>query len=691
MQEILMRLSELSREKTATEIRVPDFPHQVSSDDGPSESTFHGKEQSVVPTAADILKMDRKIASVASLSELVLGNKVTDDDHRSLSNDSSGEDDDDAPHVAPVDENDMKNMDEYESIVNCPMDEVIRNLQSVEEFSLHYQDECNELLKLIQPTEASLTHRLSSFALIRGHARVAINSSVFEYGLQEIGCNLPSDPMLISVLLSKNNFPNWYLSLCERLTAVADGSEESWVEGMEASMPPGTLPYTHKVSHVEQVSDENGFLVTCTIDSVKVKISSNRRTDLCMLAFFEEVAGLVGKNNLFKKTLLLIRSWWTYEASSYLNKDVSAYLPSSVIAVMVCALFNRYYHRINSPLQALCMFISEYCGYQESVHVITLQGLTKFDPHSRDALKLIPPQPEHLISWELTEKYWQLFNSGSTAGGSTPGTPSYQQQPFGWDNPSNSNMNPKAQFNPFATTSFVAFQRTGFRILHPFTHKSMISDRITPRRMNFILEAFKMGAHKLAKFLSVNNLATGLEKTIFPVTVKKFQAHYADALLKNPNFAMGRPLLESPHVTHAVERIWQNILYCNFVMEAVVTESAILTASIENLSIRGPLPVGEVGKMLTEICGLPQLSLNLKEKFGGLKKFLEKFPEVFVFSNDHPFNPHLLLRSKLTPEHQGVIYRGVVPMQVMTAYKKVRFLGFVDRSMLRLILMFCLC
>lgn len=112
-------------------------------------------------------------------------------------------------------------------------------------------------------------------------------------------------------------------------------------------------------------------------------------------------------------------------------------------------------------------------------------------------------------------------------------------------------------------------------------------------------------------------------------------------------------------------------------MEAVVTESAILTATVENLSIRGPLPVGEVGKMLTEICGLQQLSLHLKEKFGGLKKFLERFPEIFVFSNDHPFNPHLLMRSRLTNEHQQMVYRGVIPMQIMTAYKKVFFIGFV--------------
>lgn len=122
------------------------------------------------------------------------------------------------------------------------------------------------------------------------------------------------------------------------------------------------------------------------------------------------------------------------------------------------------------------------------------------------------------------------------------------------------------------------------------------------------------------------------------------------------------------------DRMWQNILYANFILESVVSESAILTATIESLAIKGPLPVGEVGKILTEMSGMQQLSLHLKEKFGGLKKFLEKFPEIFVFSNDHPFNPHVLLRSCLGLEYQKMIYRGVIPMQIMVLFKKVSIL-----------------
>lgn len=113
------------------------------------------------------------------------------------------------------------------------------------------------------------------------------------------------------------------------------------------------------------------------------------------------------------------------------------------------------------------------------------------------------------------------------------------------------------------------------------------------------------------------------------------------------------------------------IYYCNFILKSLITEPAILYACIEMIDMKGTLPVGEIGKVVTLHSNIAQLSLHLKEKFGGLKKFLEKFPGIFVFGNDHQYNPHVFLRERLSIEHQKMIYRGVLPMQIILQYKKV--------------------
>jgi hypothetical protein len=110
----------------------------------------------------------------------------------------------------------------------------------------------------------------------------------------------------------------------------------------------------------------------------------------------------------------------------------------------------------------------------------------------------------------------------------------------------------------------------------------------------------------------------------------------------------------------------------NMFLESVVSETALLALSVEMLTEKGPLPVGEIGKILAELTSIPNLSQKLKEKFGGLKRFLEHFPNKFVISNDHPFNPNVMLRSTLSQEHLELIDRGIFPHQLISKAKKVR-------------------
>jgi len=77
-------------------------------------------------------------------------------------------------------------------------------------------------------------------------------------------------------------------------------------------------------------------------------------------------------------------------------------------------------------------------------------------------------------------------------------------------------------------------------------------------------------------------------------------------------------------------KLWERVRYVNLLLEARVTDSALRALCRDIIMDRGPLPVGEVGKMLQEITSITSLSATLKEKFGGLKKFLERYTNTFI-------------------------------------------------------------
>jgi hypothetical protein len=55
--------------------------------------------------------------------------------------------------------------------------------------------------------------------------------------------------------------------------------------------------------------------------------------------------------------------------------------------------------------------------------------------------------------------------------------------------------------------------------------------------------------------------------------------------------------------------------------------------------------VGKLGSLLHAYTNNHRLATMCKERFGGLKKFLERHRALFAFANDHPFNPSIWLRS----------------------------------------------
>mmetsp|Transcript_62739 Transcript_62739/g.110821 ORF Transcript_62739/g.110821 Transcript_62739/m.110821 type:complete len:1342 (-) Transcript_62739:1184-5209(-) len=576
------------------------------------------------------------------------------------------------------------------------------HLHPSEAMSAYYSAAVDQILRAVRPNNAQMQYRASVISMLKKQVRLCLNSNAMPTGLHDILCSLPDDPINVSVVLSKNLLTNWHICLVDRLNLVNErlattgNFDMVFAEEEEQLMylpDDYSSPMRHEVTHMTHNKLNMNFSIQLNVDnSCEVEVLANNRHDLCMLAFVEEFASLVGKEDLFKRSLLLIRAWWHYETAAYVGTPIKHYLKDSNICVMVCAIFNQFHMRISSPLQALCLFLAEYSAYDGATQAITLQGIVPFKSATSSQPLLLDAQPSHLVSCEIIEKYWNLFNLSSASADSTGyeniirSTSSddyFQDDTNGLSIAAASAVVlsvdhdrsapggiEKINMKNLSSHNLHYFERQLFSVVHPFCHTNMVQEKLSSRRQMRLHKAFQIGASEMTVYLKQSTHNANNAKDIlnyFPSVLARFDEVFAHNKTFLPTAAES---VVDPRYYSNAEKLASSIMYCNLMLESVLSEPALLTLSTEILAVKGPLPVGEIGKLLAETTSIGSLSQKLKERFGGLKKFLERFPTAFVLSNDHPFNPSVLLRSSLSAEHRDLIDRGIFPHQLLQKTKK---------------------
>jgi len=86
--------------------------------------------------------------------------------------------------------------------------------------------------------------------------------------------------------------------------------------------------------------------------------------------------------------------------------------------------------------------------------------------------------------------------------------------------------------------------------------------------------------------------------------------------------------------------------HAELIMGSKITADAVANLIVHIVEQAGPHPIGEIGKLLQESTGNPNLSRVLKSQFRGLKKLIEGYPHMLKLGGDHSFNPHVYLADK---------------------------------------------
>lgn len=418
-----------------------------------------------------------------------------------------------------------------------------------------YEGQSNTILQVCGPHEEQLEYRSSVIALLQHNIRLALGSAALDISLQVLNCFLPDDPIKLSVILVKTVNPSSDFSavLEEQFKLLAESSLRRSIQlgGGAGGMGRGggavlgeegseRAQSVHLIKGVKVTKHNVGIKLICSVDSyIDVEIVFNNRNDLCMLTFVEEVSLLVGKNNLFKRALMLIRTWWFYETAAYMGTSIKHYLSDFSLCVMIIAIFNQFYKLIDTPVEALCLFLNTYADYDGHNYAITLQGIVPFQNgplNNQPRLRL--SGGDFLIDNQILDKYSYMFRVGhqlpqsreqlainnalisaSTkfCGNYASDSAEIYQVTLGL-----SRRAVDGNSKPIYSSKIEGFTRSTFNIVHPFTYSNMITVNLSHTRLTKLTRAFRLGKQNLAAVLGATSADARHLSQFYPVFLARF-------------------------------------------------------------------------------------------------------------------------------------------------------------------------
>jgi hypothetical protein len=393
--------------------------------------------------------------------------------------------------------------------------------------------------------------------------------------------------------------------------------------GEAVSRSPDTCSAKMVIQNVAVVMGKKKRLQVTSGD-IALVIQSNAVHDLSYLAVLEDMNKVVGKNNLVKRTMLLFRSWCENDGSHTaltlsipeslrdfvcVERPAVASLPWNCVVVLLLWLFARKASRLHHPLIAFFHLIIDLATYNWESQ-LDISQLQQVDAITASAMAILST---------FRQKYGAF--------------------PKGMEDSSTKSLDCRQQ-RLFVADLLDSSQNT----------LEFLRD-IDCRR---IVQEFQGAAIHLTKLFREARLST------------ETQLHQIDCLLAGSWASVdcsgtvdqtSVPDTSAKYFTVDVPAIVRSIDFCSFLLATEVSEGALISIAEQVLKDRGCLPVGEIGKLLQEATNNPNLPHQLKERFGGLKRFLEADAGTFFLAANHPFNPHVYLRNTLSPEQVEILSR----------------------------------
>lgn len=309
------------------------------------------------------------------------------------------------------------------------------------------EEAAEEVLNCVHPTLDAEEKRRDVIDYVQQLVKIHLNSEVVPYGSVPLKTYLPDGDIDLTILKGPNaeeSLPHDVLSLLE-----AEEQDEN-------------AEYHVKDT---QFIDAEVKLVKCLVHNIVVDVTFNQLGGLSTLCFLEQVDRLIGRNHVFKHSIILIKAWCYYE--SRILGAHHGLISTYALETLVLYIFHFFHSSLNGPLSVLHRFLDYYSQFDWDNYCISLKGPV----HISSLPDIVVKMPENrcsslLLSEEFLEKSMELFSV-----------------------PSKLDPNPKA------------FQLKYLNIIDPLKENNNLGRSVHKGNFFRIRGAFKYGAHKLRQIL----------------------------------------------------------------------------------------------------------------------------------------------------------------------------------------------
>lgn len=219
------------------------------------------------------------------------------------------------------------------------------------------EEATREIISQIQPTIISEERRRAVIDYVQRLLRNYLGCEVFPFGSVPLKTYLPDGDIDLTIFGGLNCEEAIAKDLCSVLEIEEQNSAAEFV-----------------VKDVQFIPAEVK-LVKCLVQNIVVDISFNRLGGLCTQCFLEQVDRLIGKDHLFKRSIILIKAWCYYE--SRILGAHHGLISTYALETLILYIFHVFHSSLNGPLEVLYKFLDYFSKFDWDNFCISLNGLIR--------------------------------------------------------------------------------------------------------------------------------------------------------------------------------------------------------------------------------------------------------------------------------------------------------------------------